>query len=237
MDTNRTYSVYTHKVVTDDKGPMWYVGVTKNVKKRWRPSLYKHCNISLGQYIDKYGWDNIEHRVIAEGLDKEMAYKLEDFLIRMYRSADCCINKQRSGLFETNDKDGYMKEYRKVHSEEIQQYYLDNRDNILERQKQYHKEHPEVKKKYYEDHSDEILEKKRQYYADHIEERRAYRSKRGSTPEWKIYGRVCSFNKRHPELAIETALEAKQKYLETGYIPDYVKNDDLINENNNNNNV
>lgn len=52
-------------------------------------------------------------------------------------------------------------------------------------------------------------------------------AKRNATPERKIYKRVSSFNRRHPDLAIETPLEAKTKYLETGYIPTYIKHDDL----------
>lgn len=52
-----------------------------------------------------------------------------------------------------------------------------------------------------------------------------------STPAGKIYNRVNAFIQRHPELAYETALEAKRKYLATGYIPNYIKNDDLESEN------
>lgn len=51
---------------------------------------------------------------------------------------------------------------------------------------------------------------------------------RRKTPEVKIYHRVSSFNKCHPDRMIETPLEAKQKYIETGYIPNYIKNKDLI---------
>lgn len=41
-----------------------------------------------------------------------------------------------------------------------------------------------------------------------------------------IYYRVDNYNKYNTP--IETAKEAKQKYLETGYIPNYIKNKDLI---------
>ena len=47
------------------------------------------------------------------------------------------------------------------------------------------------------------------------------------TPGGRIYYRVHSFNHDHPDLAIETPLEAKRKYLESGYIPQYIKHDDL----------
>lgn len=51
--------------------------------------------------------------------------------------------------------------------------------------------------------------------------------KQRSTPEGKIYNRVCAFNHYHPDQIKETPLEAKQKYLQWGYIPDYIKSDDL----------
>lgn len=201
MDTNRTYSVYTHKVVTDDKGPMWYVGVTKNVKKRWRPSCYKkHCLI--GQCIEKYGWENMEHRVIVDGLDYEMARKLETYLIGMYRSADCCLNQIRS----FNDSQ-YQKEY----------YTRYNKD-------------------YYAKHREENQKNCKEYYKENRAKLLDYHKALLSTPEGKIYNRVKAFNQSHPDRMIETALEARDKYLQTGYIPDYVKNCDLINEDNTNNN-
>lgn len=43
--------------------------------------------------------------------------------------------------------------------------------------------------------------------------------------ENRIYHRVYDYNLIH--IPIETPKEAKQKYLETGYIPIYIKNDDL----------
>lgn len=74
----------------------------------------------------------------------------------------------------------------------------------------------------------------RQLYAENeqFRERRkvykkAYMKQRNSTPEGKIYYRVASYNKYHPDLKVETPLEAKKKYLENGYLPDYIKNDDL----------
>ena len=48
-----------------------------------------------------------------------------------------------------------------------------------------------------------------------------YRAK----PERKIYNRVYVYNRTHTP--IETPLEAKRKYLEIGYIPQYIKHDDL----------
>lgn len=54
-----------------------------------------------------------------------------------------------------------------------------------------------------------------------------YRNKHKNTTEFKIYNRVQAYNHYHPTKIIETALEAKNKYLEFGYIPNYIKTDDL----------
>lgn len=46
------------------------------------------------------------------------------------------------------------------------------------------------------------------------------RQERG--PQDKVYQRVKYFNTWHPEQAVETPKEARRKFLETGYIPDYI---------------
>lgn len=84
---------------------------------------------------------------------------------------------------------------------------------------------------YRKDHREELQNKAKEYYKDHREERQNKDKERYdklmSTPEGKIYYRVKTFNKRHPDQIKETPLEAKQKYLQWGYIPDYIKSDDL----------
>ena len=85
----------------------------------------------------------------------------------------------------------------------------------------------ELHKKYYDEHKEELRGKHKEYYNKTKDIKSKYSKQRNSTPEGKIYYRVSSFNRDHPDRKIETALEAKQKYLETGYIPDYVKNDDI----------
>lgn len=54
----------------------------------------------------------------------------------------------------------------------------------------------------------------------------AWSRNRDTKNDRKIYKRVCNYNCTHTP--IETPLEAKQKYLEYGYIPSYIKNDDLL---------
>lgn len=65
----------------------------------------------------------------------------------------------------------------------------------------------------------------KQYYEEHRDERKEYYKQVLSTQESKIYKRVQNYNRNHT--TIETPMEAKNKYLEYGYIPSYIKNDDL----------
>lgn len=60
-----------------------------------------------------------------------------------------------------------------------------------------------------------------------VEHHREVVRKRLQTPEGKVYNRVSAYNQAHPGQEIETPLEAKRKYLESGYVPTYIKHDDL----------
>lgn len=72
----------------------------------------------------------------------------------------------------------------------------------------------------------------KQWYSEHKDEMKTqmkqYNKQLRATTEGKIYYRVASYNQYHPDKVIETPMEAKKKYLETGYIPNYIKNDDLM---------
>lgn len=169
------YWVYSH--ITPDKEA--YIGMSKTQPcERWKPSQYKRT--ALEPYINKYGWQNIEHRIIIDGLTKHQAEQVEDWFIRKATADGFCINERRSGGQYRDDIKTYYKQWYEDHKEEIKTY-----------QKQYNKQI--------------------RY-----------------TPEGKIYHRVSAYNQRHQDKVIETPLEAKNKYLQTGYIPSYIKNDDLI---------
>ena len=122
----KTYSVYIHKVNTEN-GPLYYTGVTKNIKQRWIPSLYK--DTSLWFYIEKYGWENIEHVTIFETDNREMAIKTEDMLICGYAALGRCVNRKRSGHIVTSDKKAYTRKYNR------DKYATDH--EFAERQRQY----------------------------------------------------------------------------------------------------
>ena len=82
------YTVYCHTNLTNGK---LYFGVTKNSmeyragkdgKKYWQCTYFANA-------IEKYGWDNFKHEIVADGLTKEEASEYEKLLI---------------GFFQTNDR-------------------------------------------------------------------------------------------------------------------------------------
>lgn len=78
-----SYCVYKH---TTPPGKV-YIGITmQDPRRRWRNGEgYKPPNGETTPFysaIKKYGWDNIEHEIVAEGLSREDACKLEINLIK-----------------------------------------------------------------------------------------------------------------------------------------------------------
>jgi hypothetical protein len=66
-----------------------YIGITmQDAKRRWANGLgYRHQKHFYSAIV-KYGWDNIEHVVIAENLSKADAGKLERDLISEHNTTD-----------------------------------------------------------------------------------------------------------------------------------------------------
>ena len=185
MENN--YSVYQH--VTPDG--MYYFGQTQNVEQRWKGngSLYK--GTALQPYIEKYGWDNIQHIVLFKDQTKEDALWIEDFLITTAREDGVCINQRRSGLI--SKEEGYKQEYYEQNKEQIReqkkQYYEQNKEQIREYQQEYREQNKDKKqqyyeqnkqqireqqKQYYEENKQQILEQKQQYYEQNKQQRRKY---------------------------------------------------------------
>ena len=82
----REYTVYLH---ISPSGKRYYGATKQNVNRRWRKNGegYKG-NKNFTNAIEKYGWDNFQHIVIAKGLTKEEAYWLEIELIREWDTTD-----------------------------------------------------------------------------------------------------------------------------------------------------
>ena len=69
-----------------------YIGITSksNPSYRWGKDGkgYKDHNTHFWNAIQKYGWENIEHKVLATNLTKEDACLLEQTLINRYNATD-----------------------------------------------------------------------------------------------------------------------------------------------------
>ena len=153
MESN--YSVYQH--VTPDG--MYYFGQTQNVKRRWSNNGAEYKRTTLQPYIEKFGWDNIQHIVLFKDQTKENALWIENFLIETAREDGVCINKQRSG--NVSKEEGYFQQYYEQNKEQIleqnKQYYEQNKEQIREYQREYQREYKEQNK-------DKIREYNREYY-------------------------------------------------------------------------
>lgn len=77
-----TYCVYKH---TCPNGKC-YIGITKqNLKNRFHNG-HGYDTQLFGRAIQKYGWENITHEILHEGLTLEDAYKLEKESISKFKA-------------------------------------------------------------------------------------------------------------------------------------------------------
>ena len=113
---NNIWTVYVHiipKEISDYDYDKYYVGITKQtVERRWRENGDGYYTQPFYKAIKKYGWDNIEHYVIAEHITEHEAQELE---IALIKSLDCNINK---GGYGYNVSDGGNLRTGYKHSEE-----------------------------------------------------------------------------------------------------------------------
>lgn len=133
--------------------------------------------------------------MLADGLTRDQAIMLEGLLIKTAKEGGYSINKNDSG-YVTKDMKKY--EARRREKPERQAYLKNWADEHKEELNDYRKE--------WRDKNKEVINEKR---------RESYKK-----PENLVYTRVYDYNRTHP--MIETATEAKQKFLATGYIPDYI---------------
>lgn len=103
MCYDKLFKVYVH---TSPKGKR-YVGITcKSTHERWGlgGNLYKE-NIHFWNAIQKYGWDNFKHEIVACDLSLEDACELEKELIAKYdtMNPECGYNHTTGGNWSTPD--------------------------------------------------------------------------------------------------------------------------------------
>lgn len=89
------FIVYKHKNKINGKV---YIGMTCRPEQRWHPYSYKKCPAFYAA-IQKYGWENFEHIIIADGLTKKEAQQLEVEQIKAHnsRNRECGYNLGNGG--------------------------------------------------------------------------------------------------------------------------------------------
>ena len=79
------YLVYKH---TDPEG-RGYIGITRNLPNtRWNEGAGYEKQSKFYRAIQKYGWINFEHEILAAGLNEKEALEIENQMIIQYRSYD-----------------------------------------------------------------------------------------------------------------------------------------------------
>lgn len=82
---NNIWTVYIHivpKSISDYDYDKYYVGITsKSVEERWKNNGHGYRTQLFYNAIKKYGWNNIEHYIIAEHLTEYEAKEFEKVLI------------------------------------------------------------------------------------------------------------------------------------------------------------
>lgn len=109
-DVNKKFSVYVH-ISPSNK---YYVGITCQIpERRWRSDggAYKN-NSYFWNAIQKYGWDNFQHEIIAQNLTRDEACNFEIVLIKKLKSNNYKYGYNRSSGGEVNQGFTLSKETR-----------------------------------------------------------------------------------------------------------------------------
>ena len=90
---NKNYCVYEHVFPNGKK----YIGISCDAEKRWRNGKGYETQPKIARAINKYGWNNIKHEVLIDGLTQEQAEKIEALLIQAYDSIENGYNTSIGG--------------------------------------------------------------------------------------------------------------------------------------------
>lgn len=89
-----SYSVYCHNFPNGKT----YIGITKNPKRRFAADGKGYItNEEMYQDIKKYGWINVEHKILQDNLTRQEAQKLEKEYIAKFNSINNGYNKSTGG--------------------------------------------------------------------------------------------------------------------------------------------
>ena len=92
------YSVYEHVFPNGKR----YIGMTKNISQRWGNGGTGYSgNKQMMKDIEKYGWENIQHNIIADNLSRREAQTKERELIERFDSIRNGYNNHPGGTAGT----------------------------------------------------------------------------------------------------------------------------------------
>lgn len=138
MENN--YTVYMHIFPNNKK----YIGITSgDVNKRWSNGGGYRKQKILKNAIDKYGWKNIEHLILFQGLSKEEACNKETELILEYNTTNIAKGYNISlggyagniGLKRTlSQRKNIKNKCREKNGKRVMRYIYDKNDNIVGKQ-------------------------------------------------------------------------------------------------------
>lgn len=101
----KSWCVYEHVFPNGKK----YIGITSMLpEKRWNKGWGYCMQQKIYRAVKKYGWENISHNVIVEGLSKEQADVIEQYLIK---SQDTIKNGYNITIGGENIKTAYLDPY------------------------------------------------------------------------------------------------------------------------------
>ena len=90
---NKNYCVYEHIFPNGKK----YIGISCDPEKRWRNGKGYETQPKIARAINKYGWENVTHNIIIDGISKEQAEMLERYLIAELKAIDRGYNTSTGG--------------------------------------------------------------------------------------------------------------------------------------------
>ena len=198
IQMEKLYIVYVH--ITPDE--MHYYGVTNNPKNRWKGNGCLYKTTALQPYIEKFGWENIQHIVLFENQTKEDALSIEDSLIISGWEKGNCINQQRSG--NISKEEGYFREYQREYREENREKYNEyQREYHREYQRQYREQNKDEYRKYQREYRRKNREKYNEYYRQRYQENLSKNREKNRIKQQKYYQRK----------------KEEKQFRELGYLP------------------
>lgn len=143
----KEYCVYIH-IFPNRKV---YIGITcQNPTNRWLNGRGYKSNIYMCNAIDKYGWKNIEHKILFDKLTKEEAEQKEIELIKEYQSnkREYGYNIENGGNHNGKHSEETKRKIGLKHKEKIMSEEAKRKESLSKKGKKLTEEHKEKIRKY-----------------------------------------------------------------------------------------